>query len=212
MGGVDGIHDLGGKQGFGPVEAETDEPVFHHPWEGRTFVVAGSALGAGGFNTPMFRHGMERMDPAHYLSSSYYEHWLTSVTTLLVEAGIVDHAELEARAGSFPLARPPLVAADDVAPADGDVTEPRFSAGDAVRVREIHFGGHTRCPGYVQGRRGTVVRPGPAAPVPELEAHRRERVVEPTCTVRFEMAELWGDEAEPGVVHVDLYERYLEPA
>ena len=207
---MDGIHDLGGRQGFGPVEPEPDEPVFHHPWEGRTFGVAGAALGAGGFNTPMFRHAIERMDPGHYLTSGYYEHWLTAVTTLLVEKGMVDHDELERRAGSFPLSRPPLVTADDV-PTASVPTAP-FAPGDAVRVRGVRFGGHTRCPAYVRGRRGTVVRTGPDAPVPELEAHRQERVVEPTCTVRFDLAELWGDGAEPGTVHVDLYDRYLEPA
>ena len=206
---MDGIHDLGGMQGFGPVEPEADEPVFHEPWHGRTFAVAGAALGAGGFNTPMFRHAIERMDPGHYLTSSYYEHWLTAVTTLLVEAGMVDLGALEQRAGPFPLSGPPLVTADDVDPTPA-APGPTFEHGDHVRVSDRRFAGHTRCPAYVRGRRGTVARTGPDAPVPELEAHRGERVVEPTCTVRFELTELWGPDAEPGCVHVDLYERYLE--
>ena len=210
-GGVDGIHDLGGREGFGPVAPEPDEPVFHHPWEGRTFGLAGAALGAGGFNTPMFRHAIERMDPAHYLGSTYYEHWLTAVATLLVEAGMVDGDDLAARAGAFPLSRPALVTAEDPVPGP-DVVEPRFGVGDRVRVRDVRFSGHTRCPGYVRGRTGTVVATGPDAPVPELEAHRRERVVEPTYAVRFDLTELWGDGAEAGAVHVDLYDRYLEPA
>ena len=208
---MDGIHDLGGREGFGPVEPELDEPTFHFPWEGRTFAVAGAALGAGGFNTPMFRHAIERMDATHYLTSRYYEHWLTAVATLLVEAGIVAGGELAARAGSFPLSRPALVGAGDVpegALADG----PRFRPGDRVRVRDVRFRGHTRCPAYVRGRLGTITSDAPAAPVPELEAHRNERVVEPTYTVRFELAELWGEGAEDGAVHVDLYDRYLEPA
>jgi hypothetical protein len=103
---VDGVHDLGGMQGFGPVEVEPDEPTFHGEWEARTFAVAGGALGAGGFNTPMFRHAIERMDPGHYLTSSYFEHWLTAVATLLVEAGMVSKDELDARAGTFALSRP----------------------------------------------------------------------------------------------------------
>jgi len=200
---VDGIHDLGGMQGFGPVETEPDEPVFHERWEGRTYGLAGAALGAGGFNTPMFRHAIERMDPAHYLSSSYYEHWLTAVATLLVEAGIVRGDELGA---GFPLSR--LATAEDVppfAPGDG------FAVGDRVRVRDVRFGGHTRCPGYVRGRVGTVVRIDPPAPVPELEAHRKERVLEPAYGIRFEATELWGPDADPAAaVHVDLCDRYLE--
>jgi nitrile hydratase beta subunit len=210
---MDGIHDLGGMQGFGPVEVEADEPVFHQPWEGRTFALAGLALMAGGFNTPMFRHAIERMDPVHYLDSSYYEHWLTAVATLLVESGTIARHELEARAGRFPLSGRVAVTTGD-----GDerrwTTVTRFAVGDAVRVRDSHFGGHTRCPRYVRRRRGTVVRVGETAPVPEIEAHRRERVLEQTYTVRFEVAELWGE--APGrqnaAVHVDLYDGYLDPA
>src|SRR5215218_5162104 len=115
MTGVDGVHDLGGMQGFGPVEVEPDEPVFHDEWEARTFALAAGALGAGGFNTPMFRHAIERMDPGHYLTSSYYEHWLTAVATLLVEAGMISRNELDARVGAFPLSRPSEVDAGDVA-------------------------------------------------------------------------------------------------
>jgi nitrile hydratase subunit beta len=209
-GGVDGVHDLGGMQGFGPVEVEADEPVFHEDWEGRVFGLAGGALGAGGFNTPMFRHAIERMDPGHYLTSSYYEHWLTAVATLLVEEGMISR-DVDALVDAFPLSRPPTVDADDVA--NGlQAAEPRFTVGDAVRVRDLQFAGHTRCPRYVRGRRGVVVRMGPAAPVPEVEAHRRERLLEHTYGVRFEAAEIWGDESANAAVHVDLYECYLEPA
>lgn len=208
---MDGIHDLGGMQGFGPVETEPDEPVFHHEWEGRMFAVAGGALGAGGFNTPMFRHAIERMDPGHYLTSGYYEHWLTAVATLLVEGGFVTRDELDARAGPFPLSLPAAVSAADV---DGGppVSMPRFEVGDPVRVRDEGFAGHTRCPRYVRGRRGRVVAVEPVAPTPELEAHAAEKVDEAVYAVRFESTELWGDEAgEHCCVHVDLYEHYLEP-
>ena len=209
---MDGVHDLGGMQGFGPVEVEPDEPTFHGEWEARTFAVAGGALGAGGFNTPMFRHAIERMDPGHYLTSSYFEHWLTAVATLLVEAAMISKAELDARAGTFALSRPATVAPDDVQLVSGRDT-PRFEVGDAVRVRDIHFGGHTRCPRYVRGRRGVIVRVEPVVPIPELEAHRNEKVLGPTYGVRFDAAELWSDAAEANApVHVDLYEQYLEPA
>jgi nitrile hydratase len=209
-GDVDGIHDLGGVQGFGRVEVEPAEPTFHFPWEARTFALAASALVAGGFNTPMFRHAVERMDPVHYLSSSYYEHWLTALATLLVEEGIVSRGELEEGAGGFPLSRAsPLRAGDVGAPATAET--PRFSVGDRVRARDIHFDGHTRCPRYVRGRVGAIVRVDGVAPVPEIEAHRREQVSDHTYGVAFELTELWGAEADPtATVRVDLYERYLE--
>ncbi len=103
---VDGIHDLGGLEGFGPVVVERDEPVFHQDWERRVFRVnVAVSLGVGP-SGGAFRHSIERMDPAHYLTSSYYEHWLTGVSTLLVEAGLTSRAELDHRAGgTFPLSR-----------------------------------------------------------------------------------------------------------
>jgi nitrile hydratase len=209
---VDGVHDLGGMQGFGPVVVEPDEPAFHARWEGRVFASAGGALGAGGFNTPMFRHSIERMQPAHYLSSGYYEHWLTGVTTLLVERGLLTLDELTAATGSnFPLSGPVLVDSHDVDTTPASTTA-RFAVGDAVRVRDVQFAGHTRCPGYVRGRQGVVVGLEVRAPVPELEAHLQQKVDEQTYAVRFAARELWGDTAEPNnVVHVDLYDRYLEP-
>ena len=207
---MDGVHDLGGMEGFGPVEVEPDEPTFHEEWEARTFAVAGGALGAGGFNTPMFRHAIERMDPGHYLTSSYYEHWLTAVATLLVEEGMISRDDLDAGAGVFPLSNPAAVDAGDVRAATPNDT-PRFSVGDRVRVRDVQFAGHTRCPRYVRGRRGVVVRIDAAAPIPEVEAHRRERVLDPNYSVRFEAAEIWSEASEPNAcVHVDLYEHYLE--
>jgi nitrile hydratase beta subunit len=209
---VDGIHDLGGLQGFGRVDVESAEPTFHFPWEARTFALAGSALVAGGFNTPMFRHAIERMDPLHYLSSSYYEHWLTALATLLVEEGVVSRRELEERAGGFPLSRPSRLQPGDVDTISSAET-PRFSVGDRVRARDIHFDGHTRCPRYVRGRQGVIVRVDGVAPVPEIEAHRRAQVADHTYGVGFELTELWGAEADPNAaIQVDLYERYLEPA
>jgi nitrile hydratase len=199
-------------EGFGAVEIDPEEPSFRETWEARTFALAGGALGAGGFDPPKFRHAIERMDPGHYLTSSYYEHWLTAVATLLVEAGTISRGELDARAGAFPLSHPLVVDPGDLA-APTPHEAPRFSPGDTVRVRDVQFAGHTRCPRYVRGRRGVVVRIDPAAPIPEVEAHRSERVLDPNYSVRFDAAELWSDTSEPNAcVHVDLYERYLEPA
>jgi nitrile hydratase len=209
---LDGIHDLGGMQGFGRVEVEPDEPTFHHEWEGRTFALAGGALGTGQFNTSMFRHAIERMEPAHYLGSSYYEHWLTAVTTLLTESDVVTTDELEARVSPFPRALSARVTGDDLSRFAAAATAPAtpFATGDRVRVRDVRFAGHSRCPGYVRGHVGTIVARGPDAPRAEDEAHLASRVTEPTYTVQFDTDELWPGEAEPNtVVVVDLYAHYL---
>ena len=206
---MDGIHDLGGLQGLGPVVHSPAEPAFHDRWQAvaraLTAVVAGAVEASGG----EFRHSIERMDPGHYLTSSYYEHWLTAAATLAVEHGLVTHAELEARAsGRFPLSGPVL--APPVVDAGPDVSEPRFGVGDRVRVRDWHPPGHTRCPGYIRGKAGAVVRVDGTHSVPDIEAHGAARRHEPTYSVRFDAADLWGD-GQPGVsVHVDLWDSYLE--
>jgi nitrile hydratase len=208
---MDGAHDLGGRAGFGEVDVEVDEPVFHHEWEGRTFGIAGSMMLGGLSNGPTFRHAIERMDPVHYLSSTYYEHWLTGLATLAAERGVVSPDELEARAGGpFPLSRT-LAAAPVVGPLD-PVTG-TFEVGDRVRVRNVQTKGHTRCPAYVRGQTGTVVRVNADEHVPELEGHAGVLVREPCYSVRFDATELWGDDAEDACsITVDLIRRYLEAA
>jgi nitrile hydratase len=208
---VDGVHDLGGLDGFGPVDHSPAEPSFHEDWERRVLRLTFGSLGGLGANGGMFRHSIERMDPAHYLATSYYEHWLTGVTTLAVEKGTTTVAELEQRAGGrFPISRIDRgVAPDDRTPR----TEARFKVGDTVGVREWHPSGHTRAPRYVQGKRGTVVRVDGAFNVPDIEAHGGGYVPDPTYSVRFTSRELWGEAgSERDVMHVDLWERYLEDA
>ena len=205
---MDGIHDLGGKQGFGAVVVERDEPVFHAPWErvarAVTFAVVGNVPNA---STSLFRHAIERMEPAHYLSSSYYEHWLTAAATLAVEAGLVTRQELAERAdGPFPLAGP--VRAGDVAIPAGHGA--RFRVGDRVRVRNLHPPGHTRCPGYVRGKVGVVSRLDGEWTIPDVEAHSPVRVPETLYSVRFDTGELWGDGQQAVTVNVDLWDSYLE--
>ena len=90
--------------------------------------------------------------------------------------------------------------------------EPRFGPGDHVRVRDWHPPGHTRCPRYVRGRAGTVVRVDGTYSVPDVEAHGTARRHEPTYSVRFDAADLWRDGQHGVSVHVDLWDNYLEPA
>jgi nitrile hydratase len=206
---MDGVHDLGGTAGFGPVEVEPDEPVFHHEWERHVLRLAIAAGIAQLYSGGRFRHSIERMDPAHYLASGYYEHWLTGIASILVEDGLVSAAELERRTGgAFPRSRPDRGQAPDVV---DDRTRPRFTVGDRVRVRAWHPPGHTRAPRYVQGKRGVIVRYDGPFSLPDVEAHSDRRPADPTYSVRFTTAELWGEGAAGAeLVHVDLWEHYLE--
>jgi nitrile hydratase len=209
---VDGIHDLGGMGGFGAIDVERDEPVFHESWEALAFAL--NVLGIAhlrAYNADEYRHAIERMDPAHYLAASYYERVLTGAATLLVEKGLVSRENLETRAGApFPLAQP--VAERPTAELPPQL-EGRFTVGDRVVVRDIHPAGHTRVPRYVRGRRGVVLHVAPKFSFPDASAHGQERRSEHTYHVEFAASELWADAAEPDqTVVVDLWDAYLEPA
>src|SRR5437763_1209259 len=98
---MNGVHDLGGMHGFGPVEREENEPPFHADWEAVMVAISTATRGGTIFNIDEFRHGIERMDPAHYLASSYFEHWLDGISRLLLEKGVVSAADLDARTEFF---------------------------------------------------------------------------------------------------------------
>ena len=94
---MNGAHDLGGMHGLGPINPEPNEPVFHEEWERRMFGLFIATFAGGHFNVDQFRHAIERMHPAHYLDSPYYEHWLHACEALLVEGGALSHKELDER-------------------------------------------------------------------------------------------------------------------
>ena len=215
---VDGIHDMGGMHGFGRVEPEVpDEPVFHAPWEGRTLGLM-IATGGPGLRDGSIRPAIEEIDPATYLASSYYERWARAVEALVVAGGSLTHAEIDERAAvgrrrtralrrhrSRPGgdgARLPRRAPRAVGRA---ASRARFAVGDRVTVARMAPDGHHRCPRYVRGvdRRGGAAPGGWPPPGDERATPRRR------YTVRFAMRDLWGDDAEPGHLFIDLWERYL---
>src|SRR5260370_11932325 len=110
---MNGIHDMGGMHGMGPIQHEKNEPVFHEAWEGRVYAI-NRAMGAWGkWNLDASRHGIELLPPADYLRMSYYEKWLTRNLALLVKHGLVTQEEIETGkpAPGSQKATPPLIAA-----------------------------------------------------------------------------------------------------
>jgi nitrile hydratase beta subunit len=224
---MDGVHDLGGMQGFGPVEREENEPTFHAAWEAVVLAIQHAGRARGLFNIDEFRHGIERMAPAHYLRATYYEKWLEGITRLLVEKGVVGAEELATRQVLFEgnpdasavAARsgpPPTRGASNPRWAQDFIREtgaaPRFAPGDPVRTREMHPHGHTRLPRYARGRRGVIHLCHGIHVFPDTNAHGRGEQPQPLYSVRFDARELWGESAEPNqVVHIDLWESYLLP-
>ena len=202
---MDGVHDLGGRQGFGRVRYTLDAPAFHASWEVRVNALYGHAVRRGIFNMDEYRHAIERMEPRHYLAASYYERTLTSLATLCVEKGIVAREELERLAGgAFPLAAPSARGRGNAPQRE------RFSPGDKVRVRLDFVPGHIRLPGYIRGKTGVVVSESPAYPFPDAHAHGIAAEDEPTYDVRFRSEDLWPNGADAAMVHVGVFQSYLE--
>lgn len=202
---MDGMHDLGGKQGFGRVRHSAQARVFHAPWEKRANALLALAVKRGIFNMDEYRHAIERMEPRHYLSASYYERSLTGLATLCVEKGVVTRAELERGAsGQFPLSRPSAPGRSNSAGRE------RFRPGDRVRVKEEYVAGHIRMPAYIRGKIGVVVSESPAYPYPDAHAHAVDAADEPTYDVRFRAEDLWPNGADPAQVHAGVFQSYLE--
>lgn len=202
---MDGVHDLGGTDGFGVVEVEADEPVFHEAWEPIGYATGIIGFGRRFFTIDEFRHAVERMAPRQYMSSTYYERVLTGVASLYVEKGIITLQELEEAAGGlFPLATPP---GEGLAARESDT---QFAIGESVVAINTHFKGHCRMPKYVRGKKGIVIHITPPFPFASAAGHGLEAKHEPTYHVQFNAKDLWSDAADNSSVVVDLWQSYLD--
>jgi len=221
---MNGVHDMGGMQGFGPVRPEPNEPLFHAPWERRALAMTVAMGACGQWNIDISRSARESLPPAQYLSSSYYAIWLAGLEKLMLARGMVSAAELHAgKAEDPPLAGVRALDGAQTARAlaQGSASSraidvpPRFVVGQRVRARQIHPASHTRLPRYVRGHTGTVERIHGAHVFPDT---RVSRPVPPFVdeahwlyTVVFDGHDLWGISASAGLlVSVDAWEPYLE--
>jgi nitrile hydratase len=219
---MNGVHDMGGMQDMGPIQAEKNEPVFHAEWEGRAFALR-RAMGAWRkWNIDVVRHEVELVPPAEYLRLSYYERQFVAFLQMLAKSGLVTRAEIESgkpAEGSTKVtpALTPEKAAVLVAkgvPASRDVpVTPRFRSGDRVRARNMHPVGHTRLPRYARGKLGVIDRDHGVFVFPDTNAHFLGEKPQHVYSVRFAARELWGQQASPrDSVYVDMWDDYLEPA
>ena len=219
---MDGIHDMGGMDGFGNVHPEPNEPVFHESWEGRVLAM-NRAIGASGvWNIDMGRYGIEVLAPEIYLASSYYKRWFLRLEQMLVQRGLVEADEIADGHASSPgktLHRGTFTVAD-VAPVlqRGSFGRPapaaaRFGIGDRVRARNIHPATHTRLPRYVRGHVGVIERVHGAHVFPDSAVLGKGENPQWLYTVCFDGRALWGADADPTVkVSIDAFEPYLEEA
>jgi nitrile hydratase subunit beta len=220
---MNGIHDMGGMHGLGPIRREKNEPVFHEAWEGRVYAINRALAAAGKWNIDASRHGIELLSPADYLRMSYYEKWLTRNVDLLVKRGLVTREEIRAgkAAPGSPKATPALTAAAVPATAEcrGDFRRPqaparaRFEVGQRVRALNMNPVRHTRLPRYARSKQGIVVRHHGIFVFPDSNAHFLGEEPQHLYSVRFAARELWGPDASArDAVYIDLWDSYLEHA
>lgn len=226
---MNGIHDMGGLHGFGPVVVEPDEPVFHSRWESRVYAMTQVIDGSGIWNLDEHRHEIELMDASAYLIVGYYGRWLFALERLLDRKNILRGAEVERRiaekADDVEHPTVPGPAGRDWPLRDGQkvrwgawrhevAVHPRYAVGQPVRVRNLHPAGHTRVTAYTRGRVGIVAIVNAQAWVlPDTRAHNRGENLQPVYNVRFAAQDLWGPQAEANTwTHIDFSEAHLEPA
>lgn len=217
---MNGIHDMGGMQGMGPIEYEEKEPVFHAPWEGRVLAMTRAVTATGKLQGGL-RPPIESLTAFEYLRMSYYEKWLTSLTVRIIASGLLTRAEIENghTAEGSTKSVPALSVADvpafmrRIPPMRKDDVAPRFQIGQHVRARNINPVTHTRLPRYVRGKAGTIERDRGVATLPDTNVYGLGEKPQHVYSVRFSARELWGDQAAAqDAVYVELWDDYLEPA
>ena len=217
---MDGIHDMGGMDGFGPVEAEQNEPPFHARWEGRVMAMQRAMGYAGAWHIDHSRYAQERIPPHIYLNASYYQKWALAMETNLLERGFAGKDELDAGHALRPAKPLPRKLTSDLTanltrasffrPPQGPQ---RFQPGDRVRTKNIHPQTHTRLPRYARDKVGVVERCHGCHLFPDSVASNLGENPQWLYTVVFDGPELWGPDSDPTLkVSIEAFEPYLDPA
>jgi len=217
---MDGIHDVGGKLGFGPIKVTHDDAAFGQAWEGRMLGIARAISRPKDWNSDKFRHTRELEDPVLYLTRPYFDQWYKAYACMLVGAGVVTVAELAAGKsdGSRPKELPQPMPAETVAKAKQGGAQferpydeaPAYKIGDRVRASLISPTGHCRLPAYVRGHFGEVVDYYGAHVVADAAAHNEVKL-EPLYSVRFLISDLFPERTGAADrVCLDLWESHLD--
>jgi nitrile hydratase subunit beta len=220
---MDGIHDLGGMHGFGPVQMESENYVFRHDWQRRSFGLTQALAGTTPYCADMHRHKIERLPAIDYLRMDYFEKWAFATAELLKDAGLVNDTELSSGMKAFvvDLTRHPPATPEGLLDAmkagakmqfPPETSPARFTVDDMIRVSTDCPPGHTRVPRYVRGRVGKIVADMGVFQFADTVAAGKGRHPQHCYTVEFAASTLWGSDAEGPDDHVylDLAEAYLE--
>jgi nitrile hydratase subunit beta len=225
---MDGIHDLGGREGFGPVRWKPDEhgAAFHEAWQARTWAICMCMFARwrrenNGWTLDWWRHVLERIEPADYLAMNYFDKWAQSCIAVLVDEGTADINDFVSDVASSKSAGivepgkranvrqavPSAVGSDDA-----DASKAMFEVGDTVTGILSVSAMHTRLPAYARGRSGLVSTHHGMQILPDASA-RGEIRKEHLYTVAFKASDLWPEATDrKDKIYIDLWESYLEPA
>jgi len=220
---MNGMHDMGGRHCHGSIDAEDDEPLFHHEWESRVLAMTLACGATGTWNLDESRHSRECLPPDYYLNAGYYRIWLSALEQMLLRKGLLSQAELATGQASDPAkAVSRVLQAEDVvsalqkgAPVEREAQSPaRFKVSESVRVRNHQPATHTRLPAYIRNRVGRIAEVHGCHIYPDSHASSREEDPRWLYSVEFLASELWGDTDSDtkSTVMVDCWEPYLEPA
>ncbi len=218
---MDGIHDLGGKHGYGPIDTDEDETPFHSDWEAREWGLAQCAR-TPGITIDWWRHCRELILPQDYLERPYFDSWAQTDFSTYIESGWITMNEItdsRADAGKQDYDEAPAAMSlqqvldedhDHAVRFDAEIdTPPSFDVGQNVTTAAYGHDGHTRLPQYARARSGTVYAHHGAHVFPDLSA-KGEEIHQHLYTVMFSAKELWGDSAHASdKVYLDLWESYL---
>lgn len=224
---MDGIHDLGGREGFGPIRWKPDEhgQAFHEAWQARTWAICMCMFSTwrrdnNGWTLDWWRHVIERIGPADYLTMNYFDKWVQSCMAVLIDDGTADiddfvGGDAKPKSGDAPGQdrQTNIRRADRVtAGAGGDASKATFQAGDRVKAKLAISAMHTRLPAYARGRSGLISECHGMQLLPDASA-RGEMRMEHLYTVAFTASALWPEATQSkDKAYVDLWESYIEPA
>ena len=195
---MNGVHDMGGMQGMGPIQYEKDEPVFHAGWEKRVFAMDRAMAAWLKWNIDAWRHDIETLPPADYLRFSYYEKWFTALEKRVVSYDLVTKDRAREFNRGLPSNKDPS-------------TPPLFQVGQRVRARNINPPGHTRLPRYARGKTGLIVLDHGVYAFPDTNSQYLGEKRQHVYSVQFTAPELWGEGASPrDSIFVDMWDDYLE--
>jgi nitrile hydratase beta subunit len=231
-------HYLGGLEGLGPVSTETR--VFVEPWETRIFGIHTTMMALSRqlllpqtpspFHTVWtwadLRKGAEALNPLDYFKYRYYEKWLGGIAGYLIDQGYITADELDTLTDAYykdpvkPLPTGGDSAIDarvakylvtgDSPKRDASVAYD-FAVGDTVVVKDVPTVDHTRLPGFLRNKTGTVetVYPGAYIYLCDTGSDGIGPAM-PVYCVRFDPADIWPHNAETNFqIHADLYAHYL---